>query len=349
MSKILVVEDDTEMNNYVAMTLRLEGYEVLQTHDGTRALTVVKEFAPDLILSDVEMPQMGGLVLAQELHKDSATATIPIIFVTGRHELESRVQGLEYSVDYIVKPFATPELMARVRAALRLRNLEKELRATNDELARINQQLEKANAQLEKLALTDELTHVCNRRGFDKYLEDEIWRARRLGTALTLMIFDLDHFKKVNDTWGHAQGDVVLQEFSQLLRASSRHIDTVARYGGEEFAVVLPATDANGARAFAEKLRQGTEQHEIARVTGDAEILSPLRVTVSGGGAVVTELETATSPEVLMHGLIQAADRCLYSAKEGGRNRVCVETVEENEIIQLGRIAAEKAAAQPIS
>ena len=118
MSKILVVEDDLEMNSYVAMALRLEGHEVLTAYDGARALAQVENFAPDLILSDVEMPHMGGIALAQELQKIPATTTIPIIFVTGRHELESRVRGLEYGVDYVVKPFATPDLLARVRAAL---------------------------------------------------------------------------------------------------------------------------------------------------------------------------------------------------------------------------------------
>jgi diguanylate cyclase (GGDEF)-like protein len=340
-TRILVVEDDLEMNNYVALALRMEGYEVLQAHNGLRALEIAREFAPDLIMSDVEMPQMGGLAMAQELQKDTTTATIPIIFVTGRHELEARVHGLEYSVDYVVKPFATPELVARVRAALRLRNLEKQLRSANEELARMNTELEKANTQLAQLAMTDELTNVCNRRGFEKYLEDELYRARRLGTPLALVMFDLDHFKQINDTWGHAQGDVVLQVFSQLLRESSRHIDTVSRYGGEEFAVVLPATDEEGARHFAEKARAATEAIEIARVTGDAEILSPLRITVSGGSAVLGEFQADAPSEVIMHGLIQAADRCLYEAKQNGRNRIVVQTVPEIEVIHLGRAAAD--------
>jgi diguanylate cyclase (GGDEF)-like protein len=340
-ARILVVEDDPEMNNFVALALRMAGYEVMQAHDGLRALDLVREFEPDLVLSDVEMPRMGGLAFAQALHKEPATATLPVIFVTGRNELEARVQGLEYSVDYVVKPFATPELLARVRAALRIHNLEKELRAANEEMTRINHQLAEANEQLEQLALTDELTRICNRRGFEKYLEDELYRARRLGTPVALGMFDLDRFKQVNDTWGHAQGDMVLREFSRLLRESSRHIDTVARYGGEEFAVVLPATDVDGARAFAEKVRAATESLEIARVTGDAEILSPLHITVSGGCAVLIEFQSEAEAGVLLRGLMRCADDFLYEAKEDGRNRAVVRQVPEIEVLHMGRAAGE--------
>jgi two-component system cell cycle response regulator len=340
MSKILVVEDDLEMNTYVVMALRLEGYEVLAAHDGVSALEQVEEFAPDLILSDVEMPQMGGLALARELQKNRATATIPIIFVTGRHELESRVQGLEYGIDYVVKPFATPELLARVRAALRIRKLENDLRATNEQFAVTNRELEKVNARLEQLALTDELTHVCNRRGLDKNFEDELRRAQRLGTPVAFLMFDLDHFKKINDTWGHAQGDAVLQEFARLLRASSRHIDTVARFGGEEFAVVLPHTDLEGAQAFAEKARAATEAMLVPRVTPDAESLSPLRVTASGGGAVLETVPGDISIEPLYSGLIQVADTFLYQAKQNGRNRVIVQGATLDQVVAPGRISA---------
>jgi diguanylate cyclase (GGDEF)-like protein len=154
-------------------------------------------------------------------------------------------------------------------------------------------------------------------------------------------MFDLDHFKHINDTWGHAQGDIVLQEFAQLLRESSRHIDTVGRYGGEEFVVVLPATDIEGARAFAEKARSATEEMEIRRVTGDAEILSPLRITVSGGAVVLEEHDDTAAAEAIMRGLMRAADSNLYAAKSGGRNQVVIDSRPITEIIQLGSSAGE--------
>jgi diguanylate cyclase (GGDEF)-like protein len=330
-AQVLVVEDESVMNTYMALALRLEGHEVLQAHDGSEALQLLQEHEVDLILSDMQMPIMGGLEMARRLRDNSDTQNTPLIFVTGRDELEYRVQGLEYAVDYIVKPFATPELLARVRTALRLYELEKELRAINVQLARTNEHLARANEQLKTLVLTDELTQICNRRGFDKWLVDELWRVHRQGRPLAIVMFDLDRFKMVNDTWGHAQGDEVLREFAQLLRNSSRHIDVVSRFGGEEFAVVLPDTDLEGARIFAEKARAALENADIKRVTGDAEILGTLHVTTSGGGVVLNELPVAIDMELLSSMLLQTADELLYEAKAAGRNRVIVREVELDE------------------
>ncbi len=328
MAQVLVVEDESVMNTYMALALRLEGHEVLQAYDGVEALQLMEESDVDLVLSDMQMPIMGGLEMARSLRAIPRMQTTPIIFVTARDELEYRVQGLEYGVDYIVKPFATPELLARVRTALRLYELEKELRGINTELAIANEHLASANEQLKTLVLTDELTQICNRRGFDKWLSDELWRVHRQGQPLTILMFDLDRFKLVNDTWGHAQGDEVLRQFSQLLRNSSRHIDIVSRFGGEEFAVVLPDTDLEGAHTFAEKARAALENTDINRVTGDAEILGPLNVTTSGGGVVLKDLPKEIDVEGFATVLLQAADELLYEAKAAGRNRVLVREFE---------------------
>jgi diguanylate cyclase (GGDEF)-like protein len=324
MAQILVVEDESVMNTYMALALRLEGHEVMQAHDGLEALQILERGELDLILSDMQMPSMDGLELARRLRGKPHLKNIPLIFVTGRDELETRVRGLEYAVDYIVKPFATPELLARVRAALRLHELEKELRAANARLALANKRMASVNDQLKQLVLTDELTQICNRRGFDKWLIDELWRAHRQERPLALLIFDLDHFKQVNDTWGHAQGDEVLREFARLLRNSSRHIDIVSRFGGEEFAVVLPDTDLEGAATFAEKVRVALENTDIARVTADAENLGSLRVTTSGGGAVLTETPAGKDVDELSSAMLQTADELLYTAKDAGRNRVLI-------------------------
>jgi diguanylate cyclase (GGDEF)-like protein len=307
MARILVVEDDPEINALMALTLRVEDYDVEQARDGMSALRMINESAPDLVLLDIMMPRMSGYDVARALQDKPSTSHIPIIFVTAKGEMEDRVVGLDMAVDYICKPFATPELLARVRAALRTRKLQEELRVSND--------------QLSKLATTDPLTGLFNRRRFDEQLEDELRRARRFGHALAVVLFDLDRFKNINDTWGHAQGDLVLQTFSDILRESSRRIDTIARLGGEEFGAILPATDAEGAIAFAEKVRVHLAETLIPRRGRESEG-EQLHVTTSAGVAVAGRLADGEPVAQLASVLIEMADRKLYEAKEGGRDRV---------------------------
>lgn len=323
MDKILVVEDSPEISALIALTLRMEGYEVLQAYEGARALEIAAEFGPSLILLDVMMPGMSGFEVAERLKKSDNTRNSSIIFVTAKHELDDLIQGLEVAVDYICKPFAVPELVARVRAALRMQTLQRELTASNEELSR--------------LAVTDGLTGLLNRRGFDQQLEDEIWRARRFNHALGLVIFDLDRFKTVNDTWGHQQGDVVLRHFANTLLNTSRRVDKVARFGGEEFALLLPATDATGVRVVAEKVRVLIENLQIPCPNcGDGGTLS---VTVSGGGAILNDLsETGAPVSQVASGLFEVADQCLYEAKQSGRNQIVTRETTDAEITQIGML-----------
>lgn len=322
MDHVLVVEDTPEIAALMVLTLRIEGYQVSQAPDGIRALELASTVAPDLILLDVMMPGLDGFEVAQKLKAQKSTRDIPLIFVTVKSELDDLVHGLETAVDYISKPFAVPELVARVRAALRMSKLQKDLRRSNEELS--------------KLALTDGLTGLLNRRSFDSQLEDEIWRARRFGHSLGLLVFDLDRFKSVNDTWGHGQGDVVLQAFAEALMNSSRRVDKVARFGGEEFALLLPATDIEGVEVVAEKARAATEEMEIPCLgSAPGEIM---RVTTSAGGAIVPHLSESGPPVAdLAAGLFAIADRCLYAAKNGGRNRVVTRNASEDEVVAFVR------------
>ena len=316
MTKILVAEDDPEINNLTTLTLRMDGYEVVSCFSGREALQGILEEAPDLVMLDVMMPGMNGYEVAREMQTRPSFANIPVIFVTGQRDMEDRVQGLEMAVDYICKPYAVPELLARVRSAVRVRRLQE---------------------QLEKLAITDELTGLTNRRGFMAHLEEELWRARRFGHPITVLLLDLDHFKRVNDTWGHANGDAVLKAFAQVLESSSRRTDKVGRMGGEEFAAVLSETDSEGAKFFSEKVRATTESLEIH--SGQERIA----ITVSIGAVTVPpppdiqeneQLSPAALPamtELASH-FLKAADDCLYQAKDAGRNRVIlreVPTIEE--------------------
>lgn len=311
MDKVLVVEDSPEISAMMALTLQLEGYEVVQASDGVQALDATRTTAPDLILLDVMMPGLSGFEVAQALKANEATADIPIIFVTAKHEVDDLVQGLEIAVDYISKPFAVPELVARVRAALRMRKLQNELKASNEQLSR--------------LAVTDGLTGLLNRRGFDHQLEDELWRARRFGHSIGLVLFDLDHFKRVNDTWGHAQGDIVLQAFAEVLMHCSRRVDKVARFGGEEFALLLPATDESGVNIVCEKVRATTEALRVpcSYLDGNSETI---RITTSGGGVVLPHVgENGLPMTDLASGMFELADRSLYQAKQTGRNKIIVQ------------------------
>ncbi len=315
MEHVLIVEDSPEISALIVLTLRIEGYKVSQAADGIQAFEVASSLLPDLILMDVMMPGMNGFQVAEKLKANAETCDIPLIFVTAKSDTPDMVHGLETAVDYISKPFAVPELVARVRAALRMKKLQSDLQQSNEELSR--------------LALTDGLTGLLNRRGFDQQLEDEIWRARRFEHGLGLLVFDLDRFKSVNDTWGHTQGDVVLRAFAEVLMNSSRRVDKVARFGGEEFALLLPATDAEGVEIVGEKVREATEGMEIpCSPCGD----QVLRVTVSAGGVILPEL-TEHGPAVgdLARGMFALADRCLYAAKNGGRNRIVTRAATDEE------------------
>ncbi len=326
MERILVVEDSPEIASLMALTLRMEGYEVLSASTGMRALQIAFSEIPSLILMDIMMPGLTGFQAAQQLKDDPKTRDIPIIFVTARHEVDDRVQGLEVAVDYIAKPFAVPELLARVRAALRMQKLQNELKASND--------------QLSKLAVTDALTGLYNRRGFDSQLEDELHRARRFRQPLGLAVFDLDRFKSVNDTYGHAQGDLVLQSFAETLLNLSRRVDKVARFGGEEFAVLLPNTDEVGAKIFAEKVRTAIEATPVICPT--CGLGKTISVTVSGGVAILVSATSQNGDgqkplaiQQLADGLFEMADAYLYRAKEGGRNRTETQSADEAEVARL--------------
>jgi diguanylate cyclase (GGDEF)-like protein len=324
MDRVLVAEDSPEIAKLMELTLRMEGYDVLHAADGVQALHLARTMAPHLVLLDVMMPGLNGFEVANQLKKDPATADIPIIFVTAKHETDALVQGLEVAVDYISKPFAVPELAARVRAAMRMSKLQEDLKASNEELS--------------KLAVTDVLTGLSNRRGFAAQFDDELWRARRFGHSIGFVLFDLDRFKSVNDTYGHPQGDVVLQKFAEVLLKSSRRVDKVGRFGGEEFALLLPATDESGVNVVCEKVRSATEELRIPLSNpANAAGAGVVSITVSGGGVILPHIEeNGVEMAQLSAGLFELADRCLYEAKTSGRNRIITRIVGDHEAAQVG-------------
>ncbi|HOM80422.1 MAG TPA: diguanylate cyclase [Armatimonadota bacterium] len=296
--RVLVADDEPESIDLVSTILVSEDYQVLSTTHGDEVLHQARLHQPDLILMDLEMPGMDGLSVAQALRHDERTQHIPVIFVTASAALENKLRALrEGANDYITKPFHREELLARVNVALRLKALQDALRERNRLLA--------------ELATHDELTRLHNRRYLEQRLSEEVPRAKRYRLPLSCLMLDLDHFKRINDTYGHPAGDAVLRQVADILRTSVRSVDVVGRYGGEEFLIILPQTGAEGARVLAERIRQRVEQ-ELFDIGGQT-----IHCTTSIGVAAASDGDVPDAGH-----LIAEADRALYHAKVTGRNRV---------------------------
>ena len=302
---IAIVDDDAAIRRLVRLFLRRAGFDTIECTTGTEAREMLRKGEWDLAILDRKLPDMDGVVLAHELKSNNELRTRYIIMLTGESGQEDKVQGLELGADdYITKPFQYPELLARIRAGKRIVDLQKELVETNK--------------RLELLSITDGLTKLHNHR----YLQDELARAfeesQRYQRPLSLVMIDIDFFKKVNDSHGHAVGDDVLKFAAKLYKSSVRSTDLVARYGGEEFAIMMPETSLDDAITFAEKLRG------IVETTPMETQIGPLPITVSLGVASVPHSRIHSAKE-----LVVAADKALYRAKKNGRNQVQAERRRE--------------------
>jgi two-component system, cell cycle response regulator len=303
--KILVVDDHEDNVEVLRARLEARGYEVEGANDGQSALDTVHRFIPDLILLDVMMPDMDGLEVVRRLKADRNLPFIPVIMQTALDSTERMVAGLEAGADdYVTKPINFAGLEARVRSLLRIKKLQEDLGEREKELSQMND-------KLLHISLTDGLTGVDNRRALEQRLHEMFEHSLRLHEPISCVMSDIDHFKKVNDTYGHAAGDEVLKQFAAILAAEAREIDRVGRYGGEEFLLLLPGTVLDSAVTFAERVRQRVEANTFSFESGT------LTRTVSLG--------VASWPHPRIHGregMLKAADDALYVAKEMGRNRV---------------------------
>jgi diguanylate cyclase (GGDEF)-like protein len=252
----------------------------------------------DVILCDLDMPGMDGFKFLSMIKTRKELQDIPVILVTGVNDQESKIRGLERGAsDYLTKPYDPAELIARVKVQLKIKTLQDSLK--------------KSNQALMELSNTDPLTHLSNRRFLMKTLEKELQRCERSQKPMALIMVDVDHFKPVNDTYGHQQGDVVLQTLADQMKAHLRDYDLAARFGGEEFALVLPETALTEAVQVAERLRIAISE---LRIPADH---NEIRLTISLGVATYPHPKVRT-----VDNLILEADRALYNAKEKGRNRV---------------------------
>jgi len=303
---ILVVEDESGSRLLLQTTLASVGYQVLMAKNGVNALQILNAHIPDLILMEVTLPDVRGYEICKKLKSTSAFEFIPVILVTAligeAERSEAMICGAD---DFIAKPFQRLELLTRVKSLIRIKRL-------HEHLEQKVQELEQARTALQQLAVTDGLTGLHNYRFFRWQLEREILRSKRYNHPVSLAMLDIDHFKKINDRWGHLIGDQILRQLSDLVVQKVRGTDLVARYGGEEFAVILPDTDKTGAYRVAEKIRRTVEQHSWT--LPNQELLN--RMTVSLGiGTYPLDAKDLDS-------LIEKTDQALYRAKRGGRNQV---------------------------
>ncbi len=304
-AKLLLVEDSATQGSQTKLELEQLGYNVRWVKSGIEALKWARQDPPDLIVLDVVMEDIDGFAVCRWLKLHHGTRDIPIIMLTIRDEIDDRVHGLQVGADdYLPKPFSERELEARIFAALRSKS-------SQTELAERNRQLESMLHHVESLAITDPLTGLFNRRRFADVLRREVAVTRRYKNPLALLMIDLDHFKTINDRFGHDAGDEVLRAVAAALSSGLREVDLAARYGGEEFAVIMPHTT----KANAENVAQ--------RVAGHISLLEhqfkgeKVSLTVSIGIAEVADLSKPNSEN-----LVKAADVALYEAKRAGRNTI---------------------------
>lgn len=308
--KLLIVDDSPSIRKSVLVTLEKAKIfsKIVEADNGAKALDFLMKEKFDFVISDVMMPTLDGFKLLSIIRAQPRYLDLPVIFLTGQKDSVDRIKGLEIGAnDYITKPFDPGELLARVNNLLRMKDLK-------DQLEEKNRQLEAVNKRLEELSITDSLTGLYNRRHFFERLDSEFSRSKRYSLCSSLMLLDLDYFKKINDTYGHQNGDEVLRKTSEILRQNSRVHDIVARFGGEEFIISLCQTDPEGAFIMAERIRKGIEEFQFVSPSG-----SSFNITISIGISSIPDIRINN-----INDLIRIADISLYEAKKQGRNRVVI-------------------------
>ena len=288
---VLIIEDHPDQRDLLAIVLQREGYKVVTAANGLEALEKLNQDRVHIALSDIMMPKMDGFELINRIRSNSELRHIYIILITARIQEGDRVRGLDLGADdYITKPFSFSELLARVRVGSRVVQYQQ---------------------HLEYQTQIDSLTGLFNRRAFEKKIGEEFERSKRYGHPLSVVILDIDNFKKINDTYGHHGGDAALVKISEILRDRSRRSDFPSRFGGEEFVLVLPETDQDSAIQVAKKF------HEEIRSCSFGNADKPFLLTVSMGLT-----STANKEYSDWRAMITDSDCALYQAKNTGKDRI---------------------------
>ena len=302
---VLVIDDAEDVHRLLQARLRQENIELLEALGGQSGLDLAEEHVPSLILLDLDMPDMDGFEVLRHLKENSKTRDIPAIVLSGLQSPADKVIAFDLgAVDYVTKPFDLMELRVRLRSALRMKDL-------------IN--------MLGQMAHIDGLTGLWNRAHFNDRWAANVSENDRHGKALSVALFDLDHFKSINDTYGHPAGDAALQGFAKIVRREVRACDIACRYGGEEFALIMPSTSPEEAAVVCDRIRD-----EISKVQWPSH---PERtITVSIGIAGATE-----GVEITPENWLEETDKALYRAKNGGRNRVITTDIGTGRTVELAK------------
>jgi len=329
---ILVVDDNPHNLRLLIAILSMRGYKVQPAPSGTIALESALSTPPDLILLDIMMPEMDGYKVCQKLKENELTRSVPVIFISAMSTISDKVKAFEIgAVDYITKPFQAEEILARVNTHLLLRRTqillenEIELRKVSEEALKV------ISLKYQKMATQDFLTGVSNRRYFMERAEEELRRAQRYNHPITFLMMDIDHFKKINDTYGHQAGDKVLKNVAKVCLDSLRIHDLFGRIGGEEFSALLPETPLNEAMRVAERIRENIEVSSWK--IDNREVSCTISVGMSHIASHESELMDNDSSLTdhnlqskdndglqILDKLMKKADESLYRAKLSGRN-----------------------------
>ncbi|HQX27409.1 MAG TPA: PleD family two-component system response regulator [Alphaproteobacteria bacterium] len=300
-ARVLVVEDKNFEQRKIQETLQRDQDDVTVTENGAKTMELVATQEFDVLIVSLNLAGEDGLRLCSHLKSNERTRSIPIVMIGGEEDMPRIAHGLEIGAhDYILRPVDRNELLARVRTQVRRKRFQERLRSTYEISL--------------SMALTDSLTGLYNRRYLEVHLEKLLLKNQESKKSLAVLLVDIDHFKQVNDKYGHTAGDEVLQIFSQRLLGNLRSFDLVARLGGEEFAVILPDVSEQRAWMVGERLRASISDVAF-NVTGHEGIA----ITTSIGAALIDHNQHTK------HEVLERADKCLYEAKKGGRNAVVFE------------------------